>query len=96
MESMGRKQYLFIGLAVVLVGLAVAGGMLWVKLGGVPVIGNQAKDQVKGEKKTTIKVISWQPEAATLIYQDEQGQEQQVVIRPLKPMVVVPVFMLSI
>lgn len=80
---MGRNQYLFLGLAVVLTGLSVVGGMLWVKLD---------KNQAQQQQKTPIKVISWQPESATLVYQDDQGQQQQVVIQPLKPVVVVPVY----
>lgn len=79
---MGRKRYILLGFAVGVVALAVAGGVRWVKPGGMPV----------GQKKTTTKVIAWQPETARLIYQDKQGQEQQVVIRPLRPMVVVPVY----
>jgi len=52
---MGRKQYLFVGLAVVLVGLAVAGGMLWVKLGVAPAVGNQAKENGQEEKKPQLR-----------------------------------------
>ena len=75
---MGRNQYLFLGLAVVLTGLSVVGGMLWVKLD---------KNQAQKQQKTPIKVISWQPDTATLVYQDEQGQQQRVVIEPLPSMV---------
>ena len=89
MEGMGRKQYLFLGLAVVLVGLAVAGGMLWVKLG----LGKERQELSRGDQAEIVKtrVVSWQPETATLVYRDEQGPEQTVVIQPLKPVVVVPV-----
>lgn len=37
-------------------------------------------------------VVSWQPETATLIYTDAQGAEQSLVIEPLRPMVIVPIF----
>jgi len=88
-EGMGRKQYLFIGLAVVLIGLAVAGGMLWVKLG----LGKERQEFPRGDQAEMVKtrVVSWQPETATLVYQDEQGPERTVVIKPLNPVVVVPV-----
>lgn len=90
MEDMGRKQYLFLGLAVVLVGLAVAGGMLWVKLG----LGKERQELSRGDQAEIVKtrVVSWQPETATLVYRDEQGPEQTVVIQPLKPVVIVPVY----
>lgn len=89
---MGRKQYLFLGLAVVLIGLAVAGGMLWTKVGGLGPVFKQANNDVAKEMKITMAVVSWQPETATLVYQDERKQTQTVVIKPLKPVVVVPVF----
>ena len=89
---MERKQYLFLGLAVVLIGLAVAGGMLWTKAGGLGPVFNQANNDVAKETKITMAVVSWQPETATLVYQDERKQTQTVTIKPLKPVVVVPIF----
>lgn len=37
-------------------------------------------------------VVSWQPETATLVYTDDKGAEQRLVIEPLRPMVIVPIF----
>lgn len=52
-------------------------------------------NQTPAKKEPTFAqatVVSWQPETATLVYTDAKGIEQQLVIKPLRPMVIVPFF----
>ena len=55
--------------------------------------GKERQELSRGDQAEMVKtrVVSWQPETATLVYQDEQEPERTVVIQPLKPVVIVPV-----
>ncbi len=61
-----RKQYIFLGLVLVLVGLAIAGVLLWPKAGGLAgKVGSKQTEDTATENKSEAKVVSWQPETAT-------------------------------
>lgn len=82
---MNKRWLVILLLVVVAFGLGVAGVWLWARYRQVAPSGRQANQQKN-------VVVSWSPDEAKLIYKDEVGQEQTIVIKPLKPMVIVPVF----
>lgn len=43
-------------------------------------------------QKGSSSVISWDPALAELVYLDEKQAQQQIIIKPLKPMVIVPIY----
>lgn len=74
-------------LLVIFFALGIVGGWLWLRLQSTPTRNTPSHLSASG-----ITVVSWQPDTATLEYRDSQGALQQVVIRPLRPMVIVPAY----